>query len=190
MDKSLLLWINHGWANPWLDTFFTWISQRNSFAFPLLGLILLLSAARFRTDGVKLWLLLVAVVGIADFTGNQIKHLTHQPRPCYAIAAQVRTPGFTVPRPCGANLDAMPSNHATNFFAAAVFLTFILRTRWLSAALLVLALGVSVSRLYLGKHYPSQVAAGMALGTMVGFVAAWTSVKYLAFIQRIRARSP
>ena len=190
MDESLLLWINHGWAGPWLDTLFTWLSQRNGFAFPLLGLILVLMAIRFRGDGVKLWLLLAAVVGIADFTGDRIKHLTHQPRPCYAIAGQVRTPGFTLPRPCGADLDAMPSNHATNYFAAAVFLTCVLRIRWISAALLLLALCVSLSRIYLGKHYPSQVAAGMVLGTAVGFAAAWTSVKYLAFIQRIRARPP
>ncbi len=188
MNEALLLWINQAWANPWADVFFTWVSQKDAFAFPLLGVILVLCAARFRADGVKLWILLLCVVGIADATGNAIKHLTHQPRPCFAIAEQVRTPGLDAPRRCGANLDAMPSNHAMNFFAAAVFLSFIIRLRWAQVALLLISAAVGLSRIYMGKHYPSQVAAGLALGTLWGLVAAWTSVKYMSFVQRIRAR--
>lgn len=188
MNEGLLLWINHTWANPWADMFFTWVSQKDTFAFPLLIVILMLSGARFGGDGLKLWVLLLCVVGIADASGNAIKHLTHQARPCFDIAQQVRTPGYDAPRPCGANLDAMPSNHAMNFFAAAAFLSFIVRVRWAQVTLVLIALAVGLSRIYMGKHYPSQVAAGMALGALWGLVAAWTSVKYLGFVQRIRTR--
>lgn len=188
MNKALLLWINHAWANPWLDGFFTWVSQKDTFAFPLLAVILMLCGTRFGTDGVKLWVLLLCVIGIADASGNAIKHLTHEPRPCFDIAAQVRTPGFAKPRPCGANLDAMPSNHAMNFFAAALFLSFIVRLPWAQVTLVLIAVAVGLSRIYMGKHYPSQVAAGMVLGGVWGLVAAWTSVKYVSFVQRIRTR--
>jgi membrane-associated phospholipid phosphatase len=190
VDDTLLLWINQGWAHPWLDVFFTWVSQRGTFAFPLAGVVLVLCAWRFGADGAKLWLTLAIVVGIADFTGNQIKHLTHQPRPCFEIASLVRTPGYADPRPCGPDRNAMPSNHATDFFAAAMFLAAVLRRRWVSVTMGLIAACVALSRIYLGKHYPSQVGAGILLGAVIGLVGAWTGVKYLAFIQRIRAHRP
>lgn len=190
MDNAILLWINHGWANPWLDAFFSWVSLRGGFGFPLAAVVLALCAIRFGGDGVKLWLALVITVGAADFTGNQIKHIAQQHRPCYDLADQVRQPGRPPHTPCGASLTGMPSNHATNFFAAALFLAYTLRRRWVSLSMGFVALSVALSRIYLGKHYPSQVGAGILLGSTIGLVAAWTSVKYLAFIQRIRARSP
>ena len=42
---------------------------------------------------------------------------------------------------------------------------------------------------YLGKHYPVQVLAGGAIGTLLGCLAAWLGIKYLSFMQRVRAHS-
>ena len=190
MDNTILLWINQGWANPWLDALFSWVSQRDGFGFPFAAVVLAGCIARFGADGAKLWLVLVITVGVADFTGNHIKHIAQQHRPCYDLAHQVRQPGRPPGAACGASLTGMPSNHATNFFAAALFLAYVLRRRWVTLTMVGVALCVGLSRIYLGKHYPSQVAAGILLGSAVGLVAAWTSVKYLAFIQRVRARSP
>lgn len=190
MDNAILLWINHGWANPWLDVFFSWVSQREGFGFPFAAVVLAGCIARFGSDGVKLWLMLVIAVGVADFSGNQIKHIAQQHRPCYDLSGQVRLPGRPPHSTCGASLTGMPSNHATNFFAAALFLAYTLRRRWVTMTMVGVALCVGLSRIYLGVHYPSQVGAGMLLGSAVGLVAAWTSVKYLAFIQRICNRSP
>jgi undecaprenyl-diphosphatase len=186
MDEALLLWINQGWAHPWLDVFFTWVSQRETFSFPLLGVILVLSVLRFRGDGLRLWLVLIVVIGVADLTGNMIKKATAQPRPCYEIADQVRQPTSTTPGPCGANLTGMPSNHAMNFFAATLFLVTVLRIRGATLTLVAIAAAVSISRIYLGDHYPGQVIVGIVLGSLIGFVAARAGLKYLSFIQRIR----
>ena len=50
---------------------------------------------------------------------------------------------------------SMPSGHAMNAFAAAVVLAAVVpRARW---ALLGLAAGIGLSRVYLGVHYPSDV---------------------------------
>jgi len=40
LDTELLIWINMGWAHPWLDIFFIWISERETFSLPLTGILL------------------------------------------------------------------------------------------------------------------------------------------------------
>ena len=40
---------------------------------------------------------------------------------------------------------------------------------WLGGLVLALASGIAVSRVYLGAHYPLDVAAGMVVGVASGF---------------------
>jgi len=113
--------------------------------------------------------------------------LTAQPRPCFEIHDMVRQPARATPGPCGDKLEAMPSNHALNFFAAAAFLTMVIRRRSWGISLFIIALLVGISRIYLGKHYPGQVLAGAAIGTSLGYLVALLGIKYLSFIQRVHA---
>ena len=181
-----MLWINQGWANPVLDGLFVWLSSRPGFALPFALGLLALFTWRWRKAGLYLWLLLLLVVGTGDFIGAQLKDVLAQPRPCYSLAEQVRqldrAPGVA----CGANLSGMPSNHALNAFATAAFLTVVLGRR--AALLFLVAALVALSRVYLAKHFPSQIATGALIGTIWGLTAAWLGLNYLPFLQRIRAR--
>jgi undecaprenyl-diphosphatase len=59
---------------------------------------------------------------------------------------------------------SFPSSHSSSSFAAARAYGGLLPT----SPLYVLATAMALSRLYLGVHYPSDIAAGMALGTVLG----------------------
>jgi membrane-associated phospholipid phosphatase len=59
---------------------------------------------------------------------------------------------------------SFPSSHSSSSFAAAQAFGLLLPP----GPLYVAAVSMALSRLYLGVHYPSDVAAGAALGTVVG----------------------
>ncbi|MGV2686250.1 phosphatase PAP2 family protein, partial [Clostridium perfringens] len=58
---------------------------------------------------------------------------------------------------------SFPSGHSTAIFSIITPCLFI--TPWLSLLLILLALTVSLSRIYLGFHYPSDCLAGCFVGT-------------------------
>jgi undecaprenyl-diphosphatase len=62
---------------------------------------------------------------------------------------------------------SFPSSHSTSSFAAARAFGRLLPPGPLYGA----AVAMALSRLYLGVHYPSDIAAGAALGTALGSAA-------------------
>jgi undecaprenyl-diphosphatase len=189
MDKQLLLWINQGWSNPFNDALFYLLSQRTAFAIPLLLLISIIFLRQFGVNGLRLLGLLVLIVFIGDQIGNQIKHLIHQPRPCAILFEIVNQPSKSDQESCDAMTTGMPSNHALNYFLAATFLSNVLHSWKWGCILMAIALLVSLSRIYLGLHYPTQVLAGAALGIFIGALCARLGLAYLSFIKAIRRQT-
>lgn len=182
MDERWLLWINQGWAHPFWDGLFWWVSERIWFSYPLAAIFLYFSVRRCGPAGARLFLVMALTIGAGDLLGNQLKGWFAEPRPCYVMHEQMRSVGHSEPRQCGPSATGMPSNHALNFFAAATFIA--LMTPWRGWHLLLFAVAVLVglSRIYLGKHFPSQVLAGALIGAMVGWLGAWLALRYRAVL--------
>lgn len=63
---------------------------------------------------------------------------------------------------------SFPSGHSTAVFASIT--PFVLAYPFTSFILVPIAITVAFSRIYLGLHYPSDCAAGMIIGTSVGYI--------------------
>lgn len=63
------------------------------------------------------------------------------------------------------------SAHAANTMSLAVFFSLLVRSRMLTLTMVVWSLVNCWTRLYLGVHYPLDVACGMLLGMVVGSLA-------------------
>ena len=74
---------------------------------------------------------------------------------------------------------SMPSGHTTNAFAAAAALSHEY-PQW-AALFYGLAAGVGFSRVYLGRHYPSDTLGGAILGMSAGRVVLRRDAAVLAF---------
>ncbi|MDQ8704227.1 phosphatase PAP2 family protein [Streptomyces sp. LHD-70] len=116
------------------------------------------------------WLRATALTAAAHLTSMGVKRVVRRPRPDAEPLGGV-SPIFAGPRPSGrrplvrtAGRHSFPSSHATSAAAAAVAYGAL---RPAGARLVPpLAAAMCVSRLVVGVHYPSDVAAGAALGAL------------------------
>ena len=80
----------------------------------------------------------------------------------------------------------MPSTHATSAFAAAIAVGFVHpKLRW---PLLMLAALISLSRVWLGVHYLSDVIVGAVVGCGVAW-AVWSVSRAVGRASRGRSRT-
>ena len=101
------------------------------------------------------WLRAMGAVVIAYVLNTALKLVVRRHRPrLEQLPALISTPTSL----------SFPSAHASSSFAAARAYSALMP----GAPLYAVALAMALSRVYLGVHYPSDIAAGAVLGTIVG----------------------
>ncbi|MFB6553322.1 phosphatase PAP2 family protein [Streptomyces sp. NPDC056405] len=132
------------------------------------GALFVVAWWRSRRDdphGFAIAVLAPVATAVAYVCSELLKSGFTQERPCRAVAEAV--PSLAACPPTG---DwSFPSNHATIAGASAVALALVRRAViWLTAPL---ALLMAFSRVFVGVHYPHDVAVGLLLGAVVAATA-------------------
>lgn len=184
MVKSLLLYdqrfflLLNGFHSPFFDFLFWCITQLgNGWVLgPLLISIVIVTVPRRKVARVLLWG--IVAISVSGIINSQIKHAVHRSRP--VAFYEQHNPGTdslaqvaSVGEKCSAvhvvgkalRSRSFPSGHTNAVFAAATFLALLFGGMfWWSY--LVAAL-VGYSRIYVGVHFPIDVAAGAVLAVLV-----------------------
>ncbi len=158
VDRSLLLLVGR-LESAGLTRLMKTLTRMGDFEGWLLAGVLLAATGG---EGRHAALLLATASALATVASQVLKRLARRPRP----AAGLR--GF-VPRGQDPDEFSFPSGHTAAAFSVAVALAA--GSPSLAAAALVVATGIALSRIYLGAHYPLDVAAGVLLGAGAGCVA-------------------
>ena len=156
IDEALLLGFRR-FHSPWrtrLARTLTRLGDGSSWT--VVGLACL---ATLTTKGLHLGLRLGAATGLATLFSQALKRSLTRARPDVSIV------GFEA---LAHNPDrfSFPSGHTAAAFAVAV--SWAGEPFGLGPLSLLLATGIGLSRVYLGAHYPLDVAAGMVLGVSAG----------------------
>ncbi len=164
LDTQLFLFFNHAIANPVFDTVFVTITNGRFWIIPGITAALLFLYFRKRAAAIVIALSLVTV-SVSDPACNRIiKPQFHRLRPCdeRVLIPQAR---FLLGRKTS---ESFPSSHAMNMFAQAMLFTLLYRRKrvWITAFAFAAIIGFS--RIYVGAHYPLDVAAGAVFGAIVG----------------------
>jgi undecaprenyl-diphosphatase len=170
LDASLFHLTNGVWTNPLLDTLIPALSRAGNLG--ALWLVLLGAMAAFgKKTGRRFALAGLVALAIGFVSSELIKHLTMRPRP-FVTLDEVR---LLVSAP---HSYAFPSGHTTSSFATATGVVLAARRLLRGVPLwcwmtLPLAAAISYSRIYVGVHWPTDIAAGVVLGLASG----WAGVR-------------
>jgi undecaprenyl-diphosphatase len=160
IDLAVFYFINHNLANPVFDKFFPFITEVKNW---YIAYIILLGICYFKGGRIGKISCVAAILLIVlsdQLSSFFIKDLVSRVRPCIALTDVRILTGCT-------NSYSFPSSHAVNNFAVSVFFLRIYpKFKWL---LLVSASLIAFSRVYVGRHYPSDVIGGAIIGAALGY---------------------
>ena len=169
IDLSVFYLFNHTISTPFLDKFFSIITNVNNWYITYV-ILLGISFVKGGTKGKLAVLGVILLIVLTDQTGYRVlKEFFARARPCNELTDVLTPLGCT-------GSFSFPSNHALNNFAVAMFFYRLFpNLKWV---LFITASLIAISRVYLGLHYPSDILGGAVIGLAFGYIFA-SGVLYL-----------
>lgn len=164
LDQRLFLFLN-SLNSPFWDSVMYALSGKLIWV-PLYLAILGYLAVKYKTKFYIIILFIILAAAMADQVSVFIKNLVQRPRPCHEPLLEGLV--HIVKGECG-GMYGFVSSHAANSFNVAMLSLLLIRNRWFTLFILLWALVVSYTRIYLGVHYPADSFCGMLVGILVGW---------------------
>ena len=173
LDGGILLWIQEHLRSDALNALVAWYTDLGEAGALWIAIALIfLFFPRTRKAGL---VSLIAMLICYICNDLVIKNLVTRPRPFLSVEGLL--PLIQWP-----DSYSFPSGHSCSSFAAASVWAQTLEGRWAKGAkilLLVMAMLMALSRLYVGVHYPTDVLVGSLLGVLGGWlVCRWLGPVY------------
>ncbi|WP_411274928.1 phosphatase PAP2 family protein [Daejeonella sp.] len=168
LDQEIFFFINHCLSN----NFFDWLMPLLRNRYFWIPLYLFMAVFFVRNFGLKGWLILIFIAltfGFTDyFSSSILKPAFERLRPCNDSLIKADVNSLI---PCGTGFS-LPSSHAANHFALAIFLIVVFYNNWkpIIPLSIIWALSISFAQVYVGVHYPFDVIFGAIVGGSIGYV--------------------
>lgn len=164
-DQKIFLALN---GIHWAATDFLWSQfSKNIIWLPLYVWLIYLFWNEYKIQIWKVLLSIFLLILVSDQTCNLAKNGFQRLRPCHEPSISALT--HTVNNNCGGSYGFF-SGHAANSFALFAFIIALFRKRHrgIEWVMLSYALLVSLSRIFLGVHYPLDILCGAICGLVYG----------------------
>jgi len=170
IDESIVLGIN-SLNSPFMDELMWQISGRLIWI-PLYLLIFYLVYHKVGLKSAIFYAVFVIFcVMFSDIFSSQIKESVQRYRPSHNFHLKDKLHFYQIARNdyYKGGQYGFVSSHASNFFVISVSFCLVYRKDYLKFSLLLffIALMVSLSRIYLGVHFPTDILGGALLGTLI-----------------------
>jgi membrane-associated phospholipid phosphatase len=184
-DRQFFQLINQQWSNSLFDVLMPFIRNQYTWV-PLYLFLLVLVLVNFRTRGLWWVLFFLACFALTDLVSAQLfKPFFERLRPCNdAFTA----PGVRMLIPCSGSYSFV-SSHAANHFGMAMFIFLTMKSfakPWVWLVFVWAAL-VSIAQVYVGAHFPLDVACGALLGMVLGRFASYHFTRQFGGLQHLQA---
>ena len=174
IDRQLFVLINQKWHLPILDIIFPILTREDNSQW-ILAVIAIFCIWRGNRYLRNTALLAIIALVIGDALTQSIKEIVGRFRPFMSMESTRLLIG------AGASYS-FPSGHASSMFSAVLVIIWRHRKQKIvSFCLLVLALLVAYSRIYVGVHYPVDVLAGILVGIFAGIICLLIHSRYPIF---------
>ena len=164
LDQQLFLFLN-SINSPFWDPIMNALTGKLIWV-PLYIAILFFMAMKYKRKFYIIVLFIILAAILADQSSVFIKNLVQRSRPCHEPVLEGLVHMFN--KQCG-GLYGFVSSHASNSFDVAVISLLFIGKRWYTVFIILWALIVSYTRIYLGVHYPGDVLCGSLLGIIIGW---------------------
>ena len=187
INVDLFYFINHTLQNPILDMTMPLFTHVGGFISMVVILVAIILLARFTNRNTLKKIAILALIALL-FSGLIVfclKHIVNEPRPFVTLddvnLLIVEQDPFS-----------FPSGHTTSTFSVITFFVLNMKElvkkhyKLINVALMIFALFIPFSRIYVGVHYPGDVLVGMLIGIGGAFVVNHYKEKIIEILEPSR----